>query len=296
MSLTSRHRPYKTGFGPFAPEIYRVPFPYPYRSRDPETAGLEALEAIERAFTTLVDPGTVAAAIVEPIQGEGGFVVPTDEFLPGLQALCRRHGILTIADEIQSGTGRTGRFLASEHWGFEPDLVLLGKALAGGYPLSAVVGRSEIMDAPGPSAIGGTYVGNPVACAAANAVLDVIDDEGLLERAEVVGKTIRARWEDLSREVPEVGEVRGVGSMIGVEMVGDRSGKEPNAGYLSALMQQTQQRGVVTVSCGIYHNVLRHLVPLVITDEQLAEALDAIAEAALAARGHVAEGDEVEGE
>ncbi len=172
----------------------------------------------------------------------------------------------------------------------------MGKALAGGYPLSAVVGRSEIMDAPGPSAIGGTYVGNPVACAAANAVLDVIDDEGLLERAEVVGKTIRARWEDLSREVPEVGEVRGVGSMIGVEMVSDRSGKEPNAGYLSALMQQTQQRGVVTVSCGIYHNVLRHLVPLVITDEQLAEALDAIAEAALAARGHVAEGDEVEGE
>lgn len=296
MSLTSRHHPYKTGFGPFAPEVYRLPFPYPYRSRDPETAGREALAAIERAFTTIVDPASVAAAIVEPIQGEGGFVVPTDDFLPGLQALCRRHGILTIADEIQSGTGRTGAFLASEHWGVEPDLVLLGKALAAGYPLSAVVGRPEIMDAPGPSAIGGTYVGNPVACAAANAVLGVIDEERLLERADVIGTAIRARWEDLAREVPEVGEVRGVGSMIGVEFVVDRATKEPNSGYLSALMQQTQRRGVVTVSCGIYHNVLRHLVPLVIDDRQLTEALDAIAEAALAARGHVAAGDEVEGE
>jgi 4-aminobutyrate aminotransferase/(S)-3-amino-2-methylpropionate transaminase len=296
MSLTSRHHPYKTGFGPFAPEIYRLPFPYPYRSRDPETAGREALDAIERAFTTVVDPATVAAVIVEPIQGEGGFVVPTDDFLPGLAALCRRHGILTIADEIQAGTGRTGRFLASEHWGFEPDLVLLGKALAAGYPLSAVVGRVEIMDAPGPSAIGGTYVGNPVACAAANAVLDVIDTEGLLERADTVGKVIRARWEDVAREIPEVGEIRGVGAMVGVEMVTDRGSKEPNAGYLSALMRETQARGVVTVGCGIYHNVLRHLVPLVITDEQLDEALDVIADAARAARGHVAAVEEVEGE
>ncbi len=165
MSLTSRHRPYKTGFGPFAPEVYRFPFPYPYRSAHPDEAGRMSLEALERGFTTMVDPQTVAAAIVEPIQGEGGFVVPTPDFLSGLKDLCARHGILVIADEIQSGTGRTGMFLASEHFDFEPDVVCLAKSLASGYPLSAVVARAEIMDAPGPSAIGGTYVGNPVACA-----------------------------------------------------------------------------------------------------------------------------------
>jgi 4-aminobutyrate aminotransferase/(S)-3-amino-2-methylpropionate transaminase len=296
MTLTSRHRPYKTGFGPFAPEVYRLPYPYPYRSPDPERAGRNALEAIERAFTTVVDPSAVACAIVEPIQGEGGFVVPTMDFLPGLADLCRRHGILVIADEIQSGSGRTGKFLASEHFGFEPDIVILAKALASGYPLSAVVGRAEIIDAPGPSAIGGTYVGNPVACAAANAVLDVIDEEGLLERSEQVGKTIRSRWEEIARDVPEVGDVRGIGAMVGVEMVRDRDTREPAGEYLSALMRETQRRGVITVSCGIYHNVLRHLLPLVIPDEQLGEALDVVADSAVAARGSAAPVEEAEGE
>ena len=296
MSLTSRHHPYKTGFGPFAPEIYRLPYPYPYRSDDPGRAGRVALDAIERGFTTVVDPASVAAVVVEPIQGEGGFVVPTPDFLPGLAALCERHGILTIADEVQSGCGRTGRFLASEHVGFDADLVVLAKALASGYPLSAVVGRSDVMDAPGPSAIGGTYVGNPVACAAANAVLDVIEDEGLMERSEIVGKAVRARWEEIGRDVPEVGDVRGVGAMIGVEMVADRSTKEPASDYLSALMRETQRRGVITVSCGVYHNVLRHLMPLVIGDEQLDEALDVLADAAVAARGRTAPVEAVEGE
>ena len=296
MSLTSRVHPYKTGFGPFAPEIYRLPYPYPYRSPDPERAGLDAIEAIERAFTTVVDPATVAAAIVEPIQGEGGFVVPTAEFLPKLAELCRRHGILVIGDEIQSGSGRTGRFLASEHFGFEPDIVILAKALASGYPLSAVVGPAEVMDAPGPSAIGGTYVGNPVACAAAKAVLDVIEEEGLLERSEQVGKVIRSRWEEISRDVPEVGDIRGIGAMIGVEMVRDRDSKEPAGEYLSAFMKETQKRGVVTVSCGIYHNVLRHLLPLVITDEQLEEALGVLADSAVAARHETAPVEETEGE
>jgi 4-aminobutyrate aminotransferase / (S)-3-amino-2-methylpropionate transaminase / 5-aminovalerate transaminase len=288
MSLTSRHKPYKTGFGPFAPEVYRFPYPYPYRSDDPEHAGREALAALERGFTTVVDPSTVAAAVVEPIQGEGGFVVPTPEFLSGLAELCARHGILTIADEIQSGCGRTGRFLASEHFDFDADLVLLAKSLASGYPLSAVVGRREIMDAPGPSAIGGTYVGNPVACAAANAVLQVIEEEGLVERAEIVGKTIRSRWDDLSDEIEEIGEVRGVGAMIGVEFVHDRQTKEPNGEYLSALMTEAMRRGVVTVSCGAHHNVLRHLVPLVISDAELDEALDIVSDAALATRGKTA--------
>jgi 4-aminobutyrate aminotransferase / (S)-3-amino-2-methylpropionate transaminase / 5-aminovalerate transaminase len=283
MTLTSRITPYKRGFGPFAPEVYRMPYPYPYRSDDPETAGLEALAGIRRMFTTAVDPSSVAAAIVEPVQGEGGFVVPTPDFLPGLAALCAEFGILTIADEIQSGTGRTGTFLASEQFGFEPDIVLLAKALASGYPLSAVVGRTEIMDAPAPSAIGGTYVGNPVACAAANAVLRVIEDEQLMQRADVVGKSIRARWEEIARDVPEVGDIRGLGAMIGVEMVSDRETKEPDGAFVGRLMAETQKRGVVTVSCGIYHNVLRHLVPLVITDEQLDEALDVLADSAVAA-------------
>jgi 4-aminobutyrate aminotransferase / (S)-3-amino-2-methylpropionate transaminase / 5-aminovalerate transaminase len=285
MSLTSRHHPYKHGFGPFAPEVYRLPYAYPYRSPDPERAGELALETIERAFTTVVDPSSVACMVVEPVQGEGGFVVPSPDFLQGLKRLCERHGILVIADEVQSGCGRTGRFLASEHFGFEPDIVVLAKALAAGYPLSAVVARAEIMDAPGPSAIGGTYVGNPVACAAALAVLDVIEEEALLERSEVVGKTVRARWEQLAAEVEEVGEIRGLGAMVGVEFVRDRGTKEPNEAYLGAIVGGTIRRGLVTVSCGIYHNVLRHLIPLVITDEQLDEALDVMAEAALEARG-----------
>jgi len=284
MSLTSRHQPYKTRFGPFAPEIYRLPYPYPYRHPRPEAAGREALEAIDRSFRTVVDPQTVAAAIVEPVQGEGGFVVPTPEFLPGLQELCRQHGILVIADEIQTGCGRTGRFLASEHFGLEPDLVTLAKALASGYPLSAVVGRAEVMDAPGDSTIGGTYVGNPVACAAGNAAMQVIEDEGLVERAEQVGKQIRSRWEEVARDVPEIGEIRGLGAMIGVEFVKDRETKEPHGEMTSRIVNGSTERGVVSVSCGIYKNVLRHLVPLVITDQQLAEGLDVLATTTIAAR------------
>jgi 4-aminobutyrate aminotransferase / (S)-3-amino-2-methylpropionate transaminase / 5-aminovalerate transaminase len=283
MSLTSRHHPYKRGFGPFAPEIYRLPYAYPYRSVDPERAGQLALQAIERAFVTTVDPTSVACAIVEPVQGEGGFVVPPPDFLQGLAELCRAHGILLIADEIQSGCGRAGAFLASERLGFEPDMVLLAKALASGYPLSAVIGPQGVMDAPGPSAIGGTYVGNPVACVAANAVLQVIEEEGLIERADQVGKILRARWEQIAADVPEVGEIRGLGAMVGIEFVKDRGTRDPNEAFLGAVIRGAMKRGVVTVSCGIYHNVLRHLIPLVITDEELDEGLDAVAEAALEA-------------
>jgi 4-aminobutyrate aminotransferase/(S)-3-amino-2-methylpropionate transaminase len=284
MTMTSRHRPYKQGFGPFAPEVYRIPFSYPYRSSNPERSGRLAIDVMRRAFTTVVDPSTIASVVFEPVQGEGGYIVPAPEFLPGVQELCRDHGILTIADEIQSGYGRTGRFLASEHFGLDPDLIVVAKAMAAGYPLSGVVGRAEIMDAPGPSAIGGTYVGNPVACAAAAAVLDVIEEEGLIERAESIGKAIRARWEDLAADVPEIGEVRGLGSMIGVEFVRDRETREPHPDLLGRLMRETQRRGLITVGCGLYHNVLRHLPPLVITDDQLGEALDVLADAVLAAR------------
>lgn len=274
MTLTSRHKPYKQGFGPFAPEVYRLPYAYPYRSSDPDRAAELALEAIERAFVTVVDPASVAAAIVEPIQGEGGFVVPPAEFLHGLASLCRRHGILIVADEIQTGCGRTGSFLASDALGFKPDIVLLAKALASGYPLSAVIGPREVMDAPGPSAIGGTYVGNPVACAAANAVLTVIEEEGLLERAERVGKAIRTRWEAVAEDVPEVGDIRGLGAMIGVEFVSDRITKAPNEEFLGSFVRRAISRGAITVSCGLYHNVLRYLLPLVISDAELEEGLD----------------------
>ncbi|HXF57825.1 MAG TPA: 4-aminobutyrate--2-oxoglutarate transaminase [Actinomycetota bacterium] len=284
MTLTSRQRPYRQGFGPFAPEVYRVPFAYPYRSPDPDRAGALALEALKRAFVTTVDPTSVAAIVVEPVQGEGGFVVPPVDFLQGVQALARRHGILLVVDEVQTGCGRTGRFLASEHFGLEPDMVLLAKALAGGYPLSAVVGRSEVMDAPVASGIGGTYVGNPVACAAANAVLQVIEEEGLVERAEELGKVIRARWEEVAHEVPEVGEVRGLGAMMGVEFVRDRETKEPDEALVEATIREALRRGVIAIPCGIYRNVLRHLMPLVISDEELAEGLDILAEAVVAAR------------
>ena len=284
MSLTSRHSPYKKNFGPFAPEIYRVPFPYPYRSPDPEKAGRRALDDLERAFVTVVDPTTVAAVIVEPVQGEGGFVVPPPDFLAGLQEICRRQGIVLIADEIQTGFGRTGRFLASEHSGIEPDIVTLAKSLAAGYPLSAVVGRTELMDAPGPSAIGGTYVGNPVACAAAIAVLDVIEEEALVERATHIGKAIEDRWEEVSAETPEIGEIRGLGAMIGVEFIKDPETKEPHPELVGKIIQHAVQNGVVSVNCGIYRNVLRHLIPLVISDEELEEGLDVLADAVAAVR------------
>jgi 4-aminobutyrate aminotransferase / (S)-3-amino-2-methylpropionate transaminase / 5-aminovalerate transaminase len=284
MSLTSRHAPYKTAYAPFAPEVYRVPFAYPYRSPVPEAPGRFALGALERAFTTLVDPETVAAIIVEPILGEGGFVVPTEDFLPGVQELARQHGIVTIGDEVQTGCGRTGTFLASEQLGFEPDLVTLAKAVGSGYPISAVVGKAEVMDAPGDSTIGGTYVGNPVACVAANATLQVIEEEGLVERANVLGKTIRSAWEEIARETPEIGEIRGLGAMIGVELVKDPETKEPAKDLAGAIISEAMSRGLVGVTCGIHKNVVRHLVPLVIAEEQLEEGLEVMAEAVTAAR------------
>jgi 4-aminobutyrate aminotransferase/(S)-3-amino-2-methylpropionate transaminase len=289
MTLTSRYRPYKQGFGPFAPEVYRMPYPYPFRSPFGEEAGHQALAAIDRALQTMVDPSSIACAVVEPVQGEGGFVVPTPEFLPGLEEILHRYGILLVADEVQSGCGRTGRFLASEHFDYTPDIVVLAKSIASGYPLSAVVARSEIMDAPGPSAIGGTYVGNPVACAAGNAALQVIEEEGLVERAEQMGKTLRARWDDVAGEIDQIGEVRGLGAMIGVEFVKDGDAQGPNEEVVGGLIGEAMKRGVIAVSCGPDHNVLRHLMPLVMTDEELDEGLDVLTECAVAAaRGRAA--------
>ncbi|HYF90840.1 MAG TPA: aspartate aminotransferase family protein [Symbiobacteriaceae bacterium] len=296
MALTSKVKPYKDGFGPFAPEIYRVPAPYTYR----RPAGMSEAdyvrhcgEALERALITHVAPGNVAAIIIEPVQGEGGFVPLHPDYLTKVQELARKHGFLIIADEIQAGFGRTGTFFASEQLGLVPDLICVGKSIAVGLPLSGVIGRQDVMDAPGDSAIGGTYVGNPVACAAANAVLDVIEEENLCARADEVGGVFRRRFGALAERLEaipgakvHVGEVRGLGAMIGMELVRDLATKEPAAPEINQIMEKCISRGVIIVKCGYYGSVLRMLVPLMIPMEQLAEALDVVEQAVL----EVAEG------
>jgi 4-aminobutyrate aminotransferase / (S)-3-amino-2-methylpropionate transaminase / 5-aminovalerate transaminase len=271
LSLTSKTHPYKAGLGPFAPEIYRVPFPNDYRG--PSAA--EALEALERALVTQVAAETVAAIVVEPVQGEGGFVVAPPEFLQGVRRLCDEHGIVLVVDEVQTGFGRTGRMWGIEHAGVEPDLVVLAKSIAAGLPLSAVVGKAEIMDAPGDSAIGGTYVGNPVAQAAALAVLDVFEEEGLTARAAAIGETIRARMLAWQERWEAIGDVRGLGAMLVIELVEDRAAKTPSADLASKVVEAAAERGLLLLKSGIYSNCIRVLTPLVISDSELDEALDA---------------------
>jgi 4-aminobutyrate aminotransferase / (S)-3-amino-2-methylpropionate transaminase / 5-aminovalerate transaminase len=271
MTLTSKTHPYKAGLGPFAPEVYRVPFAHEYRG--PSTK--EALAALERAFVTLVAPETVAAMIVEPVQGEGGFLVAPQDFLRGLRELCDRHGIVLVIDEVQTGFGRTGKMFAIEHYGIEPDLMTLAKSIAGGLPLSGVLGKAEIMDAPPDSAIGGTYVGNPVAQAAALAVLDVFDDESLVERANEIGDTIRGRMLQWQERWSAIGDVRGLGAMLALDLVRDRKTKEPAPELASAVVEAAAERGVLLLKAGVHSNCIRVLVPLVIGDGELDEALAA---------------------
>jgi 4-aminobutyrate aminotransferase/(S)-3-amino-2-methylpropionate transaminase len=271
MTLTSKTHPYKAGLGPFAPEVYRVPFAHEYRG--PSAA--EALAALERAFVTLVAPETVAAMIVEPVQGEGGFLVAPREFLRGLREICDRHGIVLVVDEVQTGFGRTGRMFAIEHYGIEPDLMTVAKSIAGGLPLSGVLGKAEIMDAPPDSAVGGTYVGNPVAQAAALAVLDVLDEEGLVERANEIGDTIRARMLQWQERWSAIGDVRGLGAMLALELVRDRGTKEPAPELASAVVEAAAERGLLLLKAGLFSNCIRVLVPLVIGDGELDEALAA---------------------
>ncbi len=281
MSLTSKVHPYKAGMGPFAPEIYRLPYPYPYRC--PNGKGSEShqcdetcYEPIAEAFELHVAPEDVAAVIVEPVQGEGGFVVPPPSFLPWLRKLTERHGILLICDEIQSGFGRTGKFLACEHAGIRPDLITVAKSIAGGLPLSGVMGRAEVMDSPGDSQIGGTFVGNPVAIEAAHAVLDLFDQEPWLERAAEQGRLLRQRLTDLAQVCPQIGEVRGLGAMVGVELVKDRSSKVPAPEFTDRVLRAAAQSGVLCLKAGIYGNVIRFLAPLNTEREILGEALDVL--------------------
>lgn len=282
MSLTSKVKPYKFGFGPFAPEIYKIPSAYCYRcyyrSTYPE-CGMHCLEQFDRMFTSEVAPETVAAMIIEPVQGEGGFIVPPPEFLPGLRKICDKYGIILIADEVQTGFGRTGKMFACEHFGLVPDLMTVAKSIASGMPLSGVVGRAEIMDAPGPAHLGGTYNGNPISCAAGLATIEYIQKENLLERARVIGTKVNNRMQEMKQKYPVIGDVRGLGAMNAIELVKDRKTKEPDKKKAEAIIQYCVDNGVIVASAGIYGNVVRTLVPLVITDEQLQKGLDILEKA-----------------
>jgi 4-aminobutyrate aminotransferase/(S)-3-amino-2-methylpropionate transaminase len=269
LSLTSKTHPYKAGLGPFAPEIYRVPFPNDYRG----PSGDEAIAALERALVTQVAAESVAAIVIEPVQGEGGFVVAPPEFLESVRRICDDNGIVLVVDEVQTGFGRTGRMWGIEHSGVEPDLVTLAKSIAAGLPLSGVIGRAEIMDAPDDSAIGGTYVGNPVAQAAALTVLEVFEEEGLTERAAAIGETIRARMQAWQERWEAIGDVRGLGAMLAIEIVHDRATKDPAPELASTIVEAAAAHGLLLLKSGIYSNCIRVLAPLVLSDAELDEAL-----------------------
>ena len=270
LSLTSKTHPYKAGLGPFSPEVYRVPFANDYRGPDAQAA----LAALERTLITQVAAETVAAIVIEPVQGEGGFVVAPPEFLAGVRRICDDNGIVLVVDEVQTGFARTGKFFAIEHYDVEPDLITIAKSIAGGLPLSGVIGKAEIMDAPGRNAVGGTFIGNPVAQAAALAVLDVIDSEGLVERSNAIGETMRTRMLEWQSRFPEVGDVRGLGAMVAIELVHDRESKNPAPELVAAICEEALRNGLLLLSAGIYSNVVRVLVPLTIADGELDEALD----------------------
>jgi 4-aminobutyrate aminotransferase / (S)-3-amino-2-methylpropionate transaminase / 5-aminovalerate transaminase len=271
VTLTAKADPYKRGLGPFAPEVYRAPFPNLYRGPDARTA----LAELEELLETQLAPETVAAIVFEPQQGEGGFLPAPQEFVEGLRRIADRHGIVLVADEVQTGFGRTGRMFAMEHYGVEPDLLTVAKSIAGGLPLSGVLGKAAIMDAPHEGAIGGTYVGNPVALAAAVAVLDVIEQEGLVERAGAIGDTIRARMLAWQERWPQIGDVRGLGAMLAIELVDDPVTKAPASKLATAVIDAATQRGLLLLKAGMYGNCIRVLCPLVITDAELDDALAA---------------------
>ncbi|MDQ6661488.1 MAG: 4-aminobutyrate--2-oxoglutarate transaminase [Chloroflexota bacterium] len=275
MTMTAKVKPYKYRFGPYAPEVYRAPFPYPYRMNlSPQDASTYCLQEIERMFVGEVAPDQVAAIVIEPVQGEGGFMVAPPGFLSGLKAICEKHGILFVADEIQSGFCRTGKMFAVEHDNVEPDLLIIAKSMGAGMPISGVVGRADIMDAPPPGTLGGTYSGNPVACAAALAVLDIYERENLAERSQEIGRVVTDRFLKLQEQFPTIGDVRGLGGMVAMELVKDRTTKEPDALTATDIMVAAHHRGLVLIKAGMYDNVLRVLVPLCITDDQLKQGLD----------------------
>ncbi|MCD4485818.1 4-aminobutyrate--2-oxoglutarate transaminase [Chromobacterium vaccinii] len=277
MALTGKVAPYKLGFGPFPSDVYHAPYPNALHGVSVE----DSLAGLEKLFKFDIDPARVAAIIYEPVQGEGGFYAAPAEWVKALRALCDHHGILLIADEVQTGFARTGKLLASEHFDAVPDLITMAKSLAGGFPLSAVTGRAEVMDAPAPGGLGGTYAGNPLALAAAHAVLDVIDSEKLNERAQRLGDALKEKLNGLKSAVPQIAEVRGLGAMIAVEF-NQPGSHNPDPDFAKKVQQHALANGLILLTCGVYANVVRFLFPLTIEDDIFAEALGKL-EAALKA-------------
>ena len=284
MTMTSKVVPYKRGFGPFAPEVYRAPAPYPYRGVTTD----DAIHALELLFKADVDPESVACVVLEPVQGEGGFIPMPEDFTARLAELCAKHGILYVDDEVQSGVGRTGTIWAIERYGVEPDLMVSGKSLGGGLPLAGVTGRAELMDAVPAGGLGGTFGGNPVACAAAVAILDEVATPEFRARAEAIGTRIRAGLDGIAERIEAIGEVRGLGAMQAIELVEDRETKAPAAGLTTETLVAARERGLIILACGLYGNVVRVLVPLVISDEDLERGLEILEEALVDASGRAA--------
>jgi len=270
MALTGKVAPYKAGFGPFPAEVYHARFPCPLHGVSVD----DAIASVEAIFKYDVEPQRVAAVILEPVQGEGGFYIASPEFAQRLRALCDQHGIVLIADEVQTGAGRTGTWLACEQWGVAPDVITMAKSLGGGVPLSAIIGRAEIMDAPGPGGLGSTYAGSPVACAAALAVLEIFEEENLLARSRAVGERLMTGLRSLADRHPTIGEVRGLGAMVAIELFKGGDLDQPDAALTQAIVQEAAKRGLVLLSCGVYGNVIRILVPLVASDAELDEGLE----------------------
>jgi 4-aminobutyrate aminotransferase len=271
MALTGKYAPYKIGFGPFPTDVYHVAFPDPAL----KDGGAAALKQLDTLFKADIGPDNVAAIIIEPVQGEGGFNIVPFEFMRALREICNKHGIVFIVDEIQSGFARTGKMFAVEHSGIEPDLITMAKSMAGGFPISAVTGRAEIMDAPAPGGLGGTYAGSPIGCAAANAVLDVMEEENLLERSNVIGKRMLERLTDMKRKNSfgnRIGDIRGLGAMVACDVV--KSDGSPDADLTKAVVAKAADNGLILLSCGVNANVLRFLMPLTIPDKQLEQGFD----------------------
>ena len=281
MSLTSKVKPYKFGFGPFAPEVYRMPYAYCYRCPfGLEYSGCDVVCAdyLNEFFIGNVAADDVAAVIAEPVQGEGGFIVPPKEYFKKIKAICEKHGIIFIMDEIQSGMGRTGKLFASEHFDVIPDIILTGKSIAAGLPLAGVTGRAEIMDKPHVGGLGGTYGGNPIACKAGLVVMDLLQG-GLLDTAVELEEKIRGRLLGLKDHYEIIGDVRGLGPMMAMELVKDRQSKEPAGDEAGELVKRCYEKGLIILRCGPHHNVIRTLIPLVITDDQLEKGLAIVEEA-----------------
>jgi len=286
MSLTAKVMPYKRGFGPFAPEVYRLPFSYPYRcptGQPPERCGPSCADLVIEEMDKHIGPESIAAVIAEPVQGEGGFVVPAPEFLPRLAEFCREHGILLVADEVQTGFGRTGRWFGIEHFGLVPDIVTTAKALGSGLPIGGVTARADVMDAVHVGGLGGTFGGNPLAAAAALEVIGTIERDGLLDRAERVGGTLLAGLRDLQERYDVVGDVRGLGAMVAMELVDDRETKRPAQGAAGRVIEECYKQGLIALKAGTYDNVIRLLPPLTIGEDLVEEGLGLLEKAVAAA-------------